>query len=121
MTTTNDQDPSLWELLGLDRQTTVPPLPEEAWDRAVQIATDPDTPPVGADLIPADDPDELEIEPVAADVDLDVPDHDGHDGPIPDVLDDAEHDPGFTDHSIVDLPHDPYGHDSGIADDLGLG
>ncbi|WP_072809004.1 hypothetical protein [Rhodococcus zopfii] len=60
------KDPSLWELLGLDRNDTIPVLLEELWERILEIATDPDTPDAGVDLIPDEDvvpEDELTIEP----------------------------------------------------------
>ncbi|WP_420749701.1 hypothetical protein [Rhodococcus sp. O3] len=52
---TGKQDPSLWEMLGLDRNDTIPVLLEELWERILEIATDPDTPEIGIDLIPDDD------------------------------------------------------------------
>ncbi|MBH0123242.1 hypothetical protein M1M07_29120 [Rhodococcus sp. HM1] len=105
---TNDREPSLWDLLGLDPQATVSPLPDDAWARAVRIATDPDTPPAGADLIPADDPDDLDIDPMVVDVDLDadedVPDLQGHHESTFDPEDTA-----FDDAATGDLD-EPYAH-----------
>lgn len=128
---TNDREPSLWELLGLDPQTTVPPLSDDAWGRAVQIATDPDTPPVGADLIPSDDPDELDLDPVTAEAGLDV--HDVPDHHDPDLTDPALDDPALDDPALddptlgEDVPGDddlspgPGDHDLDLPDDPGLG
>ncbi|WP_420750893.1 hypothetical protein [Rhodococcus sp. O3] len=102
---TNDREPSLWDLLGLDPQATVSPLPDDAWDRAVRIATDPDTPPVGADLIPADDPDDLDVDPV---VDIDL----GADEDVPDLQGDHESafdSPAFDDAAFDDAD-EPYAH-----------
>ena len=52
---TSSQDPSLWELLGLDRNDTIPELIDEMWEQIVAVATSPDTPDIGADLLPDDD------------------------------------------------------------------
>ncbi|MGV9747849.1 hypothetical protein ACWDTG_23515 [Rhodococcus zopfii] len=116
---TNDHEPSLWELLGLDPQTIVPPVPDDAWDRAVRIATDPDTPAVGADLIPADEPDDLDVDPVAPGVDP------GSDDNAP--FRQEHHEPAFDHPAFEDAGHSDPGVDEpcaypepGVTDDPGL-
>lgn len=86
---TGKQDPSLWELLGLDRNDTVPVLLEELWEHILEIATDPDTPAVDIDLIPHDGVapeslgnDEFSIEPEPIGYPGTDPDDAGHDAGI---------------------------------------
>lgn len=67
----NDVDPSLWELLGIDPDAAVPPPPDPTWwNHAVQVATDPSTLPVDAELIPSDNLD-LDLDPVDTDDETD--------------------------------------------------
>ena len=109
---TNDHDRSLWELLGIDPATTVPPVADDAWERALHIAMDPDTPPIGDDLVPSDDPVDGgfdEVDPVAVDVDLD------------DVRDDPGHGTGSDDTEFGDTGFVDTGFDNTGFDDTGFG
>lgn len=65
-----DPLPSLGELLGIDVLADLPELPDQVWERALDIATDPGTAAVDISLIPDDD--EIDPEVVTADsLDLD--------------------------------------------------
>jgi len=101
-----DPLPSLGELLGIDVLADLPELPDQVWERALDIATDPGTAAVDISLIPDDD--EIDPEVVTADsLDLD-PDADADlvsaGGTDPVLVDDDEPSPddeaaptGFTD------------------------
>ncbi|MFZ2530250.1 MAG: hypothetical protein WAX14_21795 [Rhodococcus sp. (in: high G+C Gram-positive bacteria)] len=122
---TDEPDPSLWELLGLDRNDTIAELPGGLWERILDVATDPDTPDADAGLIPDDDidtggighdaelDDELEPLPFGDDTDLDP--HDGSitaDGVGHDDFGHEEFDPGD------DVSFGPDDSGSGSDDDL---
>lgn len=65
-----DPLPSLGELLGIDVLADLPELPDQVWEHALDIATDPGTAAVDTSLIPDDD--EIVPETVTVDsVDLD--------------------------------------------------
>jgi len=112
-----DPLPSLGELLGIDVLADLPELPDEAWERALDIATDPDTPLVDSSLVPVDDeidPETITVDPADPDPELD-PDADLHTPDIvePDAVDDAGTAAGVDE---IDLP------DPGIDyDDPGSG
>jgi len=58
-----DPQPSLGELLGIDVLADLPDLPEQVWEHALDIATDPRTPPVDPMLIPAGETEDIELRP----------------------------------------------------------
>ncbi len=93
-------------MLGLDRNDTIPVLLEDLWERIVEIATDPETPEAGVDLIPGDDID-------IGDLGLDP----GHDpllfddtDPTPDAAP-ADADP-FAADDLDPAPEPPADHDA---------
>lgn len=79
-----DLDESLLRTLGM--ADTMPPLPDDVWDRALSIALDPTTPAADADLVP--DMDDI---PVVPDDDGEIVLDDDTDTP---VIDDQGGDPG---------------------------
>ncbi|BDB60600.1 MULTISPECIES: hypothetical protein [Rhodococcus] len=94
-----DPLPSLGELLGIDVLADLPELPDQVWERALDIATDPGTAAVDISLIPDDeiDPevvtvDSLDLDPVL-DSDADLA---GAGGTDP-ALDDANSEPSSGD------------------------
>ncbi|BDB61000.1 MULTISPECIES: hypothetical protein [Rhodococcus] len=54
--------PPLGESLGLDLMDRIPELPGSVWCRVLDIATDPLTPRIGTELVPAEGIDEDDIE-----------------------------------------------------------
>ena len=103
---TDEPDPSLWELLGLDRNDTIAELPGGLWERILDVATDPDTPDADAGLIP---------EPLPFGDDTDLDPHDGSitaDGVGHDDFGHEEFDPGD------DVSFGPDDSGSGSDDDL---
>lgn len=77
---------------------TMPPLPDDVWDRALSIALDPTTPAADADLVP--DMDDIPVVPnddgeIVLDDDTDTPvldDHGGNPGDLHSDTDDQDHD-----------------------------
>ncbi|MCD2113084.1 hypothetical protein LQ384_18395 [Rhodococcus rhodochrous] len=65
-----DPLPSLGELLGIDVLAGLPELPDQVWERALDIATDPGTAAVDISLIPDDDEIDPEVVTVGS-LDLD--------------------------------------------------
>lgn len=55
----NDTDASLWDQLGLERESVVEQMPDSMWESMLRVAVDPDTAPVEGDLIPGADGDDL--------------------------------------------------------------
>ncbi|MDH6287972.1 hypothetical protein [Rhodococcus opacus] len=102
-------DDSVLAALGVSG--ALPPVPDDVWARALEVALDPTTAPVDADLVP-----DMDDVPVVSedddiilldDTDLDTDDGDG-DIPNPDLDTDADDDPD------LDLPA---GHDFDLGDD----
>lgn len=48
----NDSDVSLWEALGLPRDSALEPVPDDVWTAAVGAAVDPDAAVVASELVP---------------------------------------------------------------------
>ncbi|WP_255450537.1 hypothetical protein [Skermania sp. ID1734] len=123
-----DSDPSLWEMLGIPRDSVLPELDDDAWDRVVHAAVDPAAPEVDDTLVPvhdpADDPASWSGDDLTDHASLDAHDAGGHHDGIGDLgwADDTghQHDHGVHDHGVHDHDahdqgdHDP-GHDSGFG------
>lgn len=97
-----DPLPSLGELLGIDVLADLPELPDQVWERALDIATDPGTAAVDISLIPDGDDidpevvtaDSLDLDPALDPVDLDsAADLDGAGGTDPALIDDDNGEP----------------------------
>ena len=122
-----DDDTSLWDMLGLRPDTAMTEVPDSMWDSMIAVAVDPDTPAADASLIPTDDttPD-VDDSPGVDELAID----DGHDDPVNShddggsgLLHDA-HDHGLghhtddlshtldTDPSVEHFQHDADGYDS---------
>ncbi|WP_060653380.1 hypothetical protein [Rhodococcus pyridinivorans] len=94
-----DPLPSLGELLGIDVLADLPELPDQVWERALDIATDPGTAAVDISLIPDDDEIDPEVVTVGS-LDLDPAldpasdaDLDSADGSDPALIDDDNGEP----------------------------
>lgn len=105
-----DPLPSLGELLGINVLADLPELPDQVWERALDIATDAGTAAVDISLIPDDD--EIDPEVVTADsLDLD---------PALDPASDADLDSaGGSDPALIDDDHgEPVSDDEAVPPDF---
>lgn len=113
-----DPLPPLGELLGIDVLAGLPELPEQSWDQMLDVATDPTTAAVGGDLVPVDEPEDLDLDPHIFSVDdLDAASGTEVDPDIGDTGVDITH----SDFAELDEPelHDPAtgtGSDDAIPD-----
>jgi hypothetical protein len=107
--TSESDDVSLWEQLGIDANAITEPLPDDTFARMLEVAVDPATPEADPDLLP---PSDDALDPDALD---------------PDALDPDALDPDALDLDPVD-PSSLHGHDPHAvhadhpdlgADDLG--
>jgi hypothetical protein len=66
--TSESDDVSLWEQLGIDANAITEPLPDDTFARMLEVAVDPATPEADPDLLPpsddALDPGALDLDPV---------------------------------------------------------
>lgn len=49
----DEPETSLWDALGISRDEIVEPVSDAVWESAVEVATNPDTAPVGEDYVPS--------------------------------------------------------------------